>query len=164
VSHCPRLSLVLPSTCRYIKFQDHLWAELYPHIHGPHANLCTTAWQAFYSYTPSRNILILSYSFTLVPFKSRIDSSMYTSKLPAKLPLSKQTATKLSRAVASFTYSYPTATTHGFRLSCITIQQQQQQPRRYFSATSSTQLREYFPKPPDAPHIKKTELTWPHPE
>jgi hypothetical protein len=133
---------------------------VYPHIHGPHANLC--------AYRVASNSLIYKRyldPFLLLLLRCRsiyIDSSMYTSKLPAKLPLSKQTATQLSRAVASFTYSYPTSTAYGFRLSCITIQQQP--PRRYFSATSHTHLREYFPKPPDAPHIKKTELTWPHPE
>jgi hypothetical protein len=87
---------------------------------------------------------------------------MYTTRLTARLPASKQTAAHLSKAVASFSHSYSTASTNGLRLSCVTIHQQQYSPaRRQFSSTSKTSIKDFFPEP-DAPHIRKTDAAWKH--
>lgn len=106
----------------------------------------------------NKNILI-SYYYTLFI----IDSSMYSARLPAKLPLSKQSATRLSKAVASFNTLCCSTTTHGLRCSPVYIQRQQP-VQRQFSSTTRVGLREAFPPPADSPHIRKSEPAWPHPE
>jgi len=83
---------------------------------------------------------------------------MYVTRVSTKLPLSKQSATQLSRAVASFSQCHGVLTnTAGLGLTSGHLQF-----RRQFSSTPRTQLRDIFPSP-DHEHIKKTEAAWPHP-
>ncbi|TVY20566.1 Mitochondrial alternative oxidase [Lachnellula arida] len=65
-----------------------------------------------------------------------------------RLPLSKQTTTQLSKAVASFSHSYGLTCTNS--------------PRN-FSSTSRASLRDYFPEPEHGHQIQKTDSAWPHP-
>jgi hypothetical protein len=86
---------------------------------------------------------------------------MYVTRVSTRVPLSKQTAAQLSKAVASFSQSYGISTsTPGLHLTGIHIQPTQ--AKRTFSSTSRTSLREYFPEP-EHHQIRKTEAAWPHP-
>ncbi|PMD51895.1 alternative oxidase [Hyaloscypha bicolor E] len=82
---------------------------------------------------------------------------MNVARVSTKLPLSKQTAAQLSKAVASFSHSYGISSTPGLHLHI-----QPLQSRRQFSSTSRTRLRDYFPEP-EKGQIFKTEAAWPHP-
>lgn len=85
-------------------------------------------------------------------------TSMYLPRVPTKLPLSKQTAAQLSKAVASYGVSTGTP---GLRLTGLHIQSIQSS--RQFSSTSRTRLRDYFPEAEHEHRIQKTEPAWPHP-
>lgn len=78
-----------------------------------------------------------------------------------RVPVTKQSAAQLSKAVASISHchGYTTSTT-GLRLGSIQIHNQISKPR-HFSSTPQRQLKDIFPKP-DAPQILKTEPAWPH--
>jgi len=76
---------------------------------------------------------------------------MYVARITAK-PLSNHTAAQLSKAVASFSQSYFISSS-GLHV----------QPRRQFSSTSRTLLRDYFPEAEHDQRIFKTEAAWPHP-
>jgi hypothetical protein len=83
---------------------------------------------------------------------------MYVTRIPTKIPLSKQTATQLTKAVASFSQHGVLTQTPGLHLTLQTAQ-----PRRQFSSTSRTRLRDYFPEPEHDHQIQKTDPAWPHP-
>jgi hypothetical protein len=82
---------------------------------------------------------------------------MNVARVSTKLPLSKQTAAQLSKAVTSFSHSYGISSTPGLHLHIKPLQS-----RRQFSSTSRTRLRDYFPEP-EKGQIFKTEAAWPHP-
>ncbi|KAH6666578.1 aox, alternative oxidase [Halenospora varia] len=89
---------------------------------------------------------------------------MYVARTSTKIPISKQTAAQLSRAVASFSQSYGVAYSQpGLHLGGLHTHSATQCSRQ-FSSTSRTRLREFFPEPEHDGKIKKTEAAWPHPE
>lgn len=73
---------------------------------------------------------------------------MYVARVSTRIPLTKQTAARFSKAVASYGLQSNTA---GLRLS-----------HRHFSSTPATRLRDYFPEP-EHNQITKTDPAWPHP-
>lgn len=84
---------------------------------------------------------------------------MYIARVP-KVPISKQTAVQLSKAVSNFSRSYGLFTsTPGLHLTSL---QAHPSHSRQFSSTSRTRLRDYFPEPEHG-QIFKTEAAWPHP-
>ncbi|KAK0119067.1 hypothetical protein ONS96_012135 [Cadophora gregata f. sp. sojae] len=83
---------------------------------------------------------------------------MYVARASTRLPISKQSAAQLSRAVASFSQCHPVSNS----TASLGLTTGLYQPRRQFSSTPKTQLRDIFPSP-DHEHIKKTEAAWPHP-
>ena len=85
-------------------------------------------------------------------------SSMYVTRIPTKIPISKQTATQLSKAVASFSQHGVLTQTPGLHLTLPPAQS-----RRQFSSTSRTRLRDYFPEAEHDHQIQKTDPAWPHP-
>lgn len=81
---------------------------------------------------------------------------------PARIS-SKQAASQLSKiATSSARYSARTATARGNVGRCC-VTGQQCQSRQSFSSTPASRLRDYFPAPENAPHIRKTDAAWPHP-
>ncbi|TVY83331.1 Alternative oxidase [Lachnellula suecica] len=88
---------------------------------------------------------------------------MYVARASTKLPLSKQTAAQLSKAVANFSHSYGcSSSTPGLHLTG--LHAPMSQPRRTFSSTSRASLRDYFPEAEHHDQIQKTEAAWPHPK
>lgn len=82
---------------------------------------------------------------------------MYNTRVTTAHAFTKQSAAQVLKALNG---------SHIASASCkpafILVQQQCTGPRRHFSSTRKTQLKEFFPEP-DAPHIKTTEAAWQHP-
>jgi hypothetical protein len=84
---------------------------------------------------------------------------MYVTRVSTRLPLSKQSATHLSKAVAGFSQCHGVST----NTTILRLTGAQIQSRRQFSSTPRTQLRDVFPAPEHDHNIKKTDPAWPHP-
>ncbi|KAI9756385.1 MAG: Alternative oxidase, mitochondrial precursor [Chaenotheca gracillima] len=87
-----------------------------------------------------------------------------TTKTSTSLLASRHATTQLSRLACSRMGggSASLRTAPALTASFTLISRPTTQPRRQFSSTPRTSLKEFFP-PPDSPHIRKTEAAWPHP-
>ena len=89
---------------------------------------------------------------------------MYTAAKASPLTMaSARQGPQLARVIfahTSTTRPSSLALVNAVRVNCCVPRQP---GRRGFSSTARTQLKEFFPPPRDAPHIRLTGPAWPHP-